>query len=311
MPASLPRVFQGSETYPDVPLEGPAVTIGNFDGVHLGHRALLRAARERVGPSGRVCVYTFDPFPRDVMAPGHGVPAIQTLPDRVATLGTAGVDEVVVEPFDRDFAQHDPTWFCDVVLRQRLRARAVVVGWDFRFGRDRAGDVDLLRQRLSVPVVRVPAVAVEGDVVSSTRIRALVAAGDLATAERLLARPHAVSGEVVPGDARGRSLGFPTANVRPATDLLPPAGVYAVRVDVSGVWLDGVANLGDRPTFRPGEGRLEVHLLDWSGDLYGVQVTVAFVRRIREERAFARVDDLVAQIRVDAEAARRILGQRR
>lgn len=305
MPTS-PVVYRGSDAYrrPD---PGPAVTIGNFDGVHLGHRALLLAAREQAGADGTVCVYTFDPPPRVVMAPHLDIPSIQSLDDKLSMLGAAGADHVVVEPFDADYAEKTADWFCDEVLTKRLGARAVVVGWDFRFGKDRVGDVDLLRARLSIPVVRVPAVAIDGEVVSSTRVRAVVHAGDLRTAHKLLGRDHELIGRVVPGDARGRRIGFPTANLALQTELVPPSGVYAVRVQADGRWHDGVANLGRRPTFAPGETRFEVHLLDYQGDLYGRPLRIALVDRLRDEKRFGGVEELVDQIGRDIDDARRVL----
>lgn len=284
----------------------PVVTIGNFDGVHLGHRALLDAARLRAG-ADEVLAITFDPSPRDVMQPGHGVPLVQTVGDRVRTLEEAGADRVEVVPFSKALAAWSPERFALDILAGAHGASGVVVGWDFRFGKGRAGDASTLRTTLGVPVDEVGAVLLDGLPVSSTRVRGAVQTGDLVLAARLLARPHEVAGTVVQGDHRGRSIGIPTANVRPDTELLPPPGVYAVRALVDGAWRDGVANLGDRPTFGPGAGRLEVHLLDGAPDLYGQRLRVGLVARLREERAFASVDALVAQIHADIAAARAAL----
>lgn len=286
----------------------PVVTIGNFDGVHLGHQALLSAARELAGEQP-VCAYTFDPSPRDVMVPGHGVPYIQSVEDRVRSLGDNGADVVVLETFTKAFSRTTAESYARDILLGRLRASGVVVGWDFRFGQGRAGDVELLRSLLDVPVVQVSPVDLDDQPVSSTRVRKAVLDGQVADAARMLTRPHRVRGGVVRGDARGRTIGFPTANVAPRTQLLPPAGVYAVRMDVGdGEWRGGVANLGVRPTFEPGVGSLEVHLFDFDADLYDREVEVGFVARIREERRFADLDALVAQIRLDADQARQQLG---
>lgn len=301
----MPVVFRGSERYV-APDPGPVVTIGNFDGVHLGHRALVNAARAMAGDH-TVCVYTFDPPPRDVMAPGNGVPAIQSLDDRLALLGQVGVDHVVVETFTKAYAAHSAEDFCDAFLGRRLRASGVVIGWDFRFGRGRLGDADVLRARLGVPVVQVAGVQVDGEVVSSTRVRKAVRDADMALAERLLGRPHVLAGQVVRGDQRGRTIGFPTANVDVVTELQPRAGVYAVRVALDGRRYDGVANLGVRPTFGPARAPLEVHLFDFEGDLYGRRIEVSLIDRLRDERAFDGVEALVAQIRLDADAARALL----
>jgi riboflavin kinase/FMN adenylyltransferase len=302
-----PVVVHGSERYRSGPPD-PVVVVGNFDGVHRGHRALLDTARARAGV-GPVCVYTFDPFPRDVLGRGSTWPALQAVEDRVAALGEAGADEVVVERFTLDYAAHDALWFCTEILGRRLHAAAVVVGFNFRFGRGRDGDVEHLAAALPVPVVAVPAIEIGGAPVSSTRVRQALATGEIALATTLLGRAHEVVGTVVRGDARGRTLGFPTANVRVERGLMPAAGVYAVRaVTPDGHERPGVANLGVRPTFGATEGRLEVHLFDVDLDLYDAPLRVRFVQRLREERAFPGLDALVAQIRADAAAARAVLG---
>lgn len=304
----LPPTIDGSAAWPgEAPR--PVVTIGNFDGVHLGHRALLDRTRNRADALGApACAFTFHPAPRDVLRPGNPVLRLQRLEDRVRDLRAAGMDHVIVEPFDRDYASHDGAWFAREVLGRRLRAAAVVVGWDFRFGKGRGGSVETLRDVLQVPVEQVGALQHRGETVSSSRIRQAVAAGQVAEAAELLTRPHEVVGVVVRGDARGRELGFPTANVSPQTPLLPADGVYAVRVHTGeGPWRDGVANVGTRPTFGEGARGVEVHLLGFSGDLYGRLLRVAFVDRIREERRFDSRDALVAQIRADARAAARRL----
>ncbi len=305
----MPQVYAGSAAYP---VEGPApvVTIGNFDGVHHGHRVLLDRliARARALDAPPV-VYTFEPSPRVVLAPTQHLPRILTWPDKVRLLGEQGVQAVVVERFDRAFAQHPPDWFACEILGRRLRARALVVGYDFRFGRARKGDVAMLRRLLpDMPVEQVDAATLDGQICSSSAVRDAVARGDLVTATRLLGRPHFVRGTVVAGDQRGRTIGFPTANVDTDTELLPAAGVYAVRAHVDeGPPLAAVANLGVRPTFQGGRLLLEVHVLDFSGDLYGREVRVDFVSHLRQERRFSDVDALVRQIRQDAAAARACL----
>lgn len=306
--AGPPAVFQGSTAYLS-PSPGPIVTIGNFDGVHLGHQDLIAAARLRADEVGApVCAYTFDPPPRDVFRPDNGVPTVQRLSDKIIALGRHGVDQVVIERFDRAFAAHEPEHFATQVLRDRLGARAVVVGWNFRFGRGRRGDVELLSRLLDVPVVGLSPVRWQGEAISSTRIRGAVAEGRVRDAARMLGRPHVVRGPVVRGDARGRTLGFPTANVAAETRLVPATGVYAVRVDVGdGSWRPAVANIGQRPTFGGQERRLEAHLLEFDGDLYDRELGVQFVARLREERSFSGRDALVAQIRVDAAEARKVL----
>jgi riboflavin kinase/FMN adenylyltransferase len=309
---AAPLVVNGSGAFPAHGAR-PVVTIGNFDGVHLGHRALIAAARALALPQGApVCVYTFDPAPRDVMAPGHGVPAIQSVADRVRWLGELGVELVVVEPFTRAYAGLSAESFARDYLGRRLRASGVVVGWDFRFGEGRRGDHELLRGLLDVPVCRVEAVELDGEVVSSTAVRRAVSDGQVSRAARLLGRPHEVVGPVVHGDGRGRTLGLPTGNVQIETALRPKAGVYAVwaRIDEGGNgWWPGVANLGVRPTVGEGAAPLEVHLIDREVNLYGERLRVGFVERIREERRFPDLEALVLQVRQDVDTARRLLGQ--
>jgi len=305
----MPEVIAGSAAYPLDGL-GPVVTIGNFDGVHLGHRHLLERLVARARQAGApAVVYTFEPSPRSVLAPSQVLPRILSWSDKVQLLGQAGVDAVVVEPFTRSFAQHPAEWFATEVLGHRLRTRALVVGYDFRFGRARAGDVALLRELLpALPVEQVEAARIGDQVVSSSTIRERVSAGDVALARELLGRCHFVRGTVVPGDQRGRTIGFPTANVETEAQLLPARGVYAVRVQVDGgPDLDGVANLGVRPTFDGDHVLLEVHLIEGAPDLYGRELRVGFVGRIRGEQRFPDADALVARIRQDVDAARALL----
>ncbi len=304
-----PEVFEGSASYPS-PSPGPVLTIGNFDGVHRGHLHLLgRLVDEARAAGGPACVYTFDPAPRDVLRPGNPIPRIQTLGERIACLGRAGVDHVVVEPFTRALGALDAQAFAKVILRERLGVRGLVVGYDFRFGRGREGTVDDLRRVLGVPIAQVDPHAPGGEVISSSRIRQAVRDGDVREAARLLGRAHVVSGTVVRGDARGRALGFPTANLAPHTALVPANGIYAVWVELGdGVRREGAASLGVRPTFADGDDhRVEVHLLDFSGDLYGREARVEFVERLRGEEAFATPEALIARIAQDVRDARAVL----
>ena len=286
----------------------PVVAIGNFDGVHAGHRAVLAElfalGRALGAPS---CVLTFDPAPTALLAPARHQPRISTLEDRVRLLHAAGVEAVVVEPFTRAFAARSAEDFATGLLGRNLRVRGLVVGHDFRFGAGRAGDVAGLRAWLPACEIReVSAFLADGSPVSSSRVRKLVASGEVEAAARLLGRPHRLGGPVVTGDQRGRTIGFPTANVANVVELLPAFGVYAVRVEVEGVTRPGVANIGMRPTFNGTELRVEVHLLDWSGDLYGRTLDVDLVARVRGEQRFDGIDALVSQIRRDVEVARRL-----
>ncbi|MDP2305953.1 MAG: bifunctional riboflavin kinase/FAD synthetase [Pseudomonadota bacterium] len=306
----MTRVYAGSTAWPsDSP--GPVVAIGNFDGVHDGHRAVLRRlfalAAEQGAPS---CVLTFDPAPTAVVAPERHQPRILTLEDRVRLLGEEGVDAVVIEPFTPAFAGRSAQWFAEELLGRQLRAQGIVVGYDFRFGHERKGNVAALRAWLpDLPVVEVEAENAGGLPVSSSRVRRLIASGAVEDAAVLLRRPHFVKGTVVSGDQRGRTLGFPTANVESRVELLPGFGVYAVRVriDDRGPSLPGVANIGVRPTFGGTAPRVEVHLFDFTGDLYGRTLTVELIARVRGEQRFDGVDALVAQIARDETRARELL----
>jgi len=225
---------------------------------------------------------------------------------KLRLLADAGVDHIVIERFTRAFSQHPPQWFLREILRRRLRARALVVGHDFRFGRARAGTVELLRDEApDIDVQQVSPETLNGVVVSSTAIRKLVAAGDVVQAACLLGRPHQVVGTVVAGERRGRKIGYPTANVESDAELLPSDGVYAVKCRISGEdqWRSAVANLGRRPTFDGRKFLIEVHILDFSGDIYGEEIAVSFVDRIRDERRFKDGEALAQQLREDVVTA--------
>lgn len=287
------------------------VVPGNLDGVHRGHRALIDAAMAYARPRGlRVVALTFEPHPAQLFAGARAPASLTTSSRRVELLRGAGCDEVHVATFDAAFAAQSPESFVDEVLVRTLHARAVVLGPDFRFGVKRAGDVALL-ERLGrardFDVVPLAPLCEDGAPISSSRVRAAVSDGDVQRAAALLGRVHDVDGEVVRGDQRGRTLGFPTANLRASGALLPADGVYSVVVRRLGLpsapVLGGVANLGVRPTVGAGRS-VEVHLFDWSGDLYGAPLRVGFVARLREERRFEGLDALAAQIVEDVAQAR-------
>ena len=302
----MPEIFAGSASYP-VPSPAPVLSIGNYDGLHQGHRHLLSHLVTQARALGApAAVYTFDPPPRVVLAPQLHQPRIQSWPDKVRIMGELGVDQVIVERFSRAFAQHPPEWFVSEVLGRRISPRACVLGYDFHFGRARAGDINTLRTLLpETPIEQVSALQIDGEVVSSSRIRRAVAEGQVQVATRLLGLPHRIRGTVVSGDQRGRTIGFPTANLLTDAQLLPSNGVYAVHASVDGgEWLPAVANLGERPTFDGRRYLIEVHLLDFSADLYGHELQVGFIERLRSEQRFDGPDALAAQIRLDVQAAR-------
>lgn len=294
--------------------DGTIVTPGNHDGVHLGHRALVHTARERARARGlRAVAMFFDPHPSRVLAPERSAPLLTTVERRRELLVGAGADEAIAWPFDEAFAALEPEAFVRDVLFRELGARGVVVGPDFRFGRGRSGNLETLRalgEAHGCEVIVVPPVMLDGERVSSTGVRARLTSGDAEGAARLLGRVHDVSGTVIAGDRRGRTIGFPTANLACEEVMLPADGVYAIvtrRLDAHGSpLLRGVLNVGVRPTVAAGRS-VEAHLFDFDEDLYGARMRVGFVRRIRAEQKFDGLDALKAQIARDADAARAAL----
>ena len=305
-------VLRGHHTAPGWH-EGAAVAIGNFDGVHRGHQALVHRAKQLAAAHGaRTVVLTFDPHPSALLAPQGCPPMVCSLERRIELLGEAGADVVVVEPFTRELAARAPQAFIDDVVLEALRAKAIVVGYDFSYGAGRAGTTDALRahgNRAGVEVDIVDAVKVAGEVASSTRVRAHLKDGDVTGAAALLGRRWDVDGVVVHGAKRGRTIGVPTANITPEIALPLRAGIYAVTLSVEGGPAQpAVASLGTNPTFVEAGGLvLEVHVLDFDGDLYGKRVRTAFAAHLRDEAKFDSVDALIAQIKLDIAAARRAL----
>ena len=288
------------------------VTIGNLDGVHRGHQRLIaRAVGLAREHDLRAVALTFDPHPAALLHPERAPSLLQPVAERVATLVAHGIDHVEVAVFDRGLAALEPEAFAREVLVERLGARHVVVGENFRFGRGASGDVAALERAgaaLGFAVERVALVAADGTPVSSTEVRAAVAAGDVERAAALLGRPFTVSGEVVAGDGRGRTIGVPTANVAYAPGLVLPAdGVYAGHARVVGEAGPGAAcvtNVGWRPTFDGRTRTVEAHLLDVARDLYGQRLEVTFEHRLRGEERFGSAEELVARIHADIELAR-------
>ncbi len=289
-----------------------AVTFGNFDGVHLGHRALLlqvvQSARQLGGPA---TVVTFDPHPLTLLRPDRAPRAVDSLQGRLERLEQAGVDRVWVLRFDAEFAARSPEWFAQEVLLGAAGAAAITIGPDTRFGHRGRGDLQLLQtlaaQRGAVVQVR-PAALWAGEPVSSSRVRHEVAAGRVQEAAELLARPWSLHGLVVHGDQRGRTIGFPTANLEAPAQVQPAAGVYACRALLAdGRTVGAVTNCGVRPTFDHAAWRVEAHLFDFEGDLYGQWLRLEFLQRLRPEQRFASAAELVAQISADSDQARQVL----
>ncbi len=294
------------------PFARTVITIGNFDGVHLGHRAILARVVQRARElGGQAVAVTFDPHPLKLLRPETPLPLLTTAEQKLQLLAACGLDAAVVLPFTRDFAALPARDFVSDYFCRRLRVREVVIGHDYCFGRGRAGNIDLLKEmgpEHSFTVQVVWAVAADEAVVSSSLIRALLRLGKVAEAGRLLGRTYGVTGTVVRGKGRGaKLLGVPTANLRPVNELVPASGIYAVRVRRGDAVLPGVANIGTCPTFDNCEYSLEVHLMDFAADLYGEDLGVEFVARLREERRFPSIEALAAQIHADIAAARQVL----
>jgi riboflavin kinase / FMN adenylyltransferase len=288
---------------PDAERRPRHVAVGEFDGVHLGHREVI---------DGADTVLTFEPHPRAVVAPDAAPKLLTSLDIKTDLIAGLGVRELVVIPFDRSFAAQGPQEFIDSVLVERLQAERVSVGENFRFGHKATGDAELLRRQDAFEARVVPLVEVDGEIVSSTHVRGLVVSGNLEQANRFLGSPFQLRGTVVHGDERGRELGFPTANLVPDNALVYPGnGVYACRAAFEDGgewrWWPAATNVGVRPTFVTGRGVLiEAYLLDFDGDLYDRELRIAFLSRLRGERRFDTVEGLVKQMHRDVQDARTI-----
>jgi riboflavin kinase/FMN adenylyltransferase len=293
----------------------PAVTVGNFDGVHRGHQALVaQAVADARASAGTAVVLTFDPHPARVLAPERAPATIMTLDQKAERLARLGVDRVAVLPFTPSLAAQPAPEFAQRVLHDALQATTVVVGAGFRFGRGRAGDVALLRRlgrSLGFAVHGMRPVFHQGAPISSSRVREALARGDVEGAAEMMGRPFAIDGTVVRGLGRGRTIGIPTANLAPVNETLPGNGVYACWIRVGGPEgsiRPAVANVGRRPTFGGAETTVEAHVLDVDEDFYNRPARLAFQARLRPEQAFSGADALVAQIRQDIERGRAALG---
>jgi phosphoribosyl 1,2-cyclic phosphate phosphodiesterase len=290
---------------------GSVLAIGNFDGIHLGHQAILRAAVQRSARTKDVATaLTFDPSPRKILRPQSAPMRLSTNAQRMDWFGTVGLEAAVVLPFTLDLARLSPQEFVEQILVRGLHIRAVLVGENFRFGHQQGGNVALLRElgaRHGFAVEIIPPVALDGEVVSSTAIRREIAAGNVTHAARLLGRPFALTGEIVTGTGTGRRFTFPTLNLKPEQELLPARGVYVTRTLLEGETRSrrSVTNVGLRPTFNGASLSVETHLLDFSGEVTAKRMEVRFWKRLREEKKFASAEELRAQIARDIASARR------
>lgn len=293
------------------PLPGSVVTLGNFDGIHLGHQELIRMIIRRAQETGTLSVVvTFRPHPLKILAPEKCPPLISIYEEKIRLIEQLGVDVLVKIPFSLDFSAMTSRDFAQKILRDLLHAREIFVGYNYRFGKGREGNVQTLRQygeEFGFTVNEVGQISLDGEEVSSSRVRTLLSSGEVEHAGRLLGRPYAITGVVVKGDGRGKTIGYPTANIAAKHEIVPANGVYAVRVLVRERLYDGIVNIGVRPTFGSDRRTIEAHIFDFDEDIYGEEMTVSFYGKIREEMKFSSAAELRERIAEDIRTARMIL----
>lgn len=291
------------------------ITLGNFDGLHLGHQELIKTIIRRAEEtSGLSMVVTFRPHPLKILAPEKCPPLISIYEEKILLLEKLGIDVLVKIPFTLDFSAMEPRDFVKNILCDMLGAREIFVGYNYRFGKGRKGNILMLRdlgKEFGFSVREVEQVSLNGEVISSTRIRELIKDGDVEHAAQLLGRPYAVCGIVVKGDGRGRGLGVPTANIASKHSIIPSNGVYAARLFVRDRHYNGIVNIGMRPTFDAKSLAIEVHIFDFDEDVYGEDITIYFIRKIREEKKFQNAEALIKQIGKDIAEARRLLSEQK
>jgi riboflavin kinase/FMN adenylyltransferase len=301
------KIFHGTE---NANIARPCVlTLGVFDGLHLGHQAIMRKVVERAkATNSAATAITFDPHPRAVLHPETAPPLLQTLDQRLANLEVLGIDQSIVIPFSKEFASQPAEDFLNATIHDRLHAKEVYLGKGFAFGRERGGNIDLLRtmsKELGFVADEVDEVTLRDNRISSSAIRKLLLDGRVNLARRMLGRPYGVEGVIIRGNRRGHTIGFPTANLKPRNRVIPRYGVYATATLIDGTWRKSITNIGVRPTFEnDAEPSIETYIFDFDGDLYGDVLRVRFLHRIRDERKFGGVDELVAQIKQDSDRAR-------
>jgi len=300
------KIFHGTE---NANIQRPtALTLGVFDGLHLGHQKIMQTVVERAKAVGaQATAITFDPHPRAVLHPASAPPLLQTLDQRLANFEVLGMEQAIVIPFDKEFASNPAEIFLRDIVHDRLQAKEVYLGKGFAFGKGRGGNIDLLRKvsaDLGFVADEVPEVVLRGQRISSSKIRHLLSEGRVNLARRMLGRPYGIEGVIVRGDRRGHTIGFPTANLRPHNRVIPKFGVYATATLVDGAWRRSITNVGVRPTFGQDlEPSIESYIFDFDGDLYGDVLRVRFLHRIRDERKFNGIDELKGQIARDSDRA--------
>ena len=300
------KIFHGTDNANI--LRGTVLTLGVFDGLHLGHQQIMQTVVESAAATGAVpTVITFDPHPRAVLHAENAPPLLQTFDQRLANFEVLGIKQTIVIRFDKDFAGTDAETFLRDIVHERLQAREVYLGKGFFFGKNRGGNIELLREmseRLGFFADEVDEVRLRGQRISSSSIRRLLADGKVNLARRMLGRPYGVEGQIIHGLARGRTIGFPTANLHPHNRVIPKFGVYATATLIDGLWRRSITNVGIRPTFDDDRNpSIESYVFDFDGDLYGDVLRVRFLHRIRDERKFGGIDELKAQIERDTRRA--------
>ncbi len=300
------KIFHGTENANI--LRPTVLTLGVFDGLHLGHQKIMKTVVERAKAIDAVpTAITFDPHPRAVLHPENSPPLLQTLDQRLANFEVLEIEQAIVIRFNKEFASQDAEVFLRQVINERLHAKEVYLGHGFAFGKDRKGNIDLLKkmsEELGFIADEVPEVRLRGERISSSKIRELLKNGKVNIVRRMLGRPYGVEGVIIRGDRRGHTIGFPTANLKPKNRVIPKYGVYATASLVDGVWKKSITNVGIRPTFEgSNEPSIESYIFDFERDLYGDVLRVRFLHRIRDEQKFAGIEELKTQIEKDVRTA--------
>jgi len=307
------KIFHGLENANI--LRPTVLTLGVFDGLHLGHQRIMQTVVERAKAVNAVATaITFDPHPRAVLHPESAPPLLQTLDQRLANFEVLGIEQAIVIAFDREFAAQPAEDFLTNIVHDRLHAKEVYLGKGFAFGKNRGGNIDLLRKmskELGFFANEVEEVTLRGKRISSSKIRRLLSEGRVNLVRRMLGRPYGVEGVIIRGNRREHTIGFPTANLHPHNRVIPKFGVYASATLVGGVWRRSITNIGVRPTFEnQAEPSIETYLFDFDGDLYGDVLRVRFLHRIRDERKFSGIDELKSQIEKDSRRALNYFGHK-
>ena len=306
------QTYYNLESIPELARDS-VLTFGVFDGLHIGHQDVLKTVHEHADADNLTSVlFGFYPHPLTFLAPDKCPPVLMCLPKRVEILEQLGIDVAIFVNFNEQIASMSPWTFVNRILLELCSAKHVVVGYACQFGKDREGNAELLKsigQESGFGVTVVPPTQLNGLPVHSTRIRQAIGRGDLGLASQLLGRTYSLRGTIVQGDGRGRQIGFPTANIEPGAQLCPPNGVYAIRAKLVNRWLDGVLNIGIRPTFDGTKFQVESHLFDFDEDVYGETIEIFFIEKIRNERKFSDIQTLVQQIHRDIAVAHKILAQ--